>query len=188
MSRINSTLGQEGSLGLFAGLNVVALVLVFLLVEETKRRSLEDLDHIFAVSKREFMRFQVFEYLPWAVNRYLLGRRKPRPEMYRDMIWGSMDGDGIARIADELDGTETARTVSERYPSTIGTPVHIALAMVPSSQDLAAAYRNPNAVEIGDSRPPVSPPPVSPLSQLASLRSPPTSPLSPLGSHPSRFE
>ncbi|EGR48913.1 uncharacterized protein TRIREDRAFT_26160, partial [Trichoderma reesei QM6a] len=65
---INSGLTETGALGLFSGLNVVALVMVFLLVEETKRRTLEELDHIFAVSKRKFMRFQLFEYLPWLVR------------------------------------------------------------------------------------------------------------------------
>lgn len=57
-------LGDGGSLGLFAGLNVIAFVLVLLLVEETKGRSLEELDLVFAVSKRRFMSFQIRKYLP----------------------------------------------------------------------------------------------------------------------------
>lgn len=81
-------LGDAGSLGLFAGLNVVAFVLVFLLVEETKGRSLEDLDLVFAVSKRRFMSFQVGDYLPWFIKRHLFGSRAPKPELYHDMIWG----------------------------------------------------------------------------------------------------
>ncbi|EHK23342.1 uncharacterized protein TRIVIDRAFT_133172, partial [Trichoderma virens Gv29-8] len=86
--RVNSGLKEIGSLGLFSGLNVVALVMVFLLVEETKRRTLEELDHIFAVSKRKFMRFQLFEYLPWLIQWYIFGRRSnPRPELYEDVIW-----------------------------------------------------------------------------------------------------
>ncbi|RDA91289.1 hypothetical protein CP533_6322 [Ophiocordyceps camponoti-saundersi (nom. inval.)] len=56
---MDSALKQGGSLGLFSGLNIVALVLVFLLVEETKQLTLEELDHVFAVSKYRFMRFQV---------------------------------------------------------------------------------------------------------------------------------
>ncbi|KAG9250536.1 sugar transporter [Emericellopsis atlantica] len=81
-------LGDGGSLGLFAGLNVLAFILVFFLVEETKSRSLEDLDLVFAVSKRRFMSFQVQEYLPWFVCRYILNRDEPPPELYHDYIWG----------------------------------------------------------------------------------------------------
>lgn len=83
-------------MGLFSGLNVVALVMVFLLVEETKRRTLEELDHIFAVSKRKFMRFQLCEYLPWLVRYYIFGSKKPRPELYEDLIWGPSEGEDLA--------------------------------------------------------------------------------------------
>ncbi|KAL7782515.1 MFS general substrate transporter [Trichoderma ceciliae] len=99
---INSGLKETGALGLFSGLNVLALVMVFLLVEETKRHTLEELDHIFAVSKRKFMRFQLFEYLPWLVRYYLFGSSRPRPELYEDMIWGPAEGEDLSpfRAAD----------------------------------------------------------------------------------------
>lgn len=92
---INSALGQKGSLGLFAGLNVVAYVMVFLFVEETKQRSLEELDHIFAVSKREFIRFKVSSYLPWVIRKYVFGLERPKPELYRDLVWGSQANDVV---------------------------------------------------------------------------------------------
>ncbi|KJZ76758.1 hypothetical protein HIM_03635 [Hirsutella minnesotensis 3608] len=82
---IDAGMGQTRSLGLFSGFNLVALVLVYLFVEETKGRSLEDLDQIFAVSKRKFMRFQVLEYGPWAVRRALCGPQYERPELYQDL-------------------------------------------------------------------------------------------------------
>jgi hypothetical protein len=82
-------LHHGGALGLFAGLNIVALVLVFLLVEETKRRSLEDLDLIFAVSKRKFMGFQIKRYLPWFIRHYFFGSFDAQPQFYHDAIWGT---------------------------------------------------------------------------------------------------
>ncbi|KAI0467515.1 sugar transporter-domain-containing protein [Xylaria cf. heliscus] len=85
---IYAGLHDGGTLGLFAGLNLIAFALVFLLVEETKRRSLEDLDGIFTVRKSRFTRYQVMEYLPWFFRRYVLGRQVPRPELYLDLIWG----------------------------------------------------------------------------------------------------
>ncbi|KAH0599186.1 hypothetical protein MHUMG1_03303 [Metarhizium humberi] len=86
---INSALGQKGSMGIFAGLNIVAYVMVFLFVEETKQRSLEELDHIFAVSKREFMHFKVTRYLPWVIGKYVFRLERDEPKLYRDMVWGS---------------------------------------------------------------------------------------------------
>ncbi|UNI17455.1 hypothetical protein JDV02_003796 [Purpureocillium takamizusanense] len=175
---VNSAIGQAGSLGLFAALNVLALVLVFLLVEETKRRSLEDLDHIFAVSKRDFMRFQVTEILPWFLGKVLLRNKTKRPQLYKDLIWGSYAGEGDtrSRIMDELDGVETVRSYSvAQSPWSEGGPSHIAFAMSPitpaSTVDVGGLFgRNPNAVEIGDSRP-----------ALAKLDSP-------LGSHPPSYQ
>lgn len=56
---------------------------MFVLVEETKQRSLEELDHIFAVPKLKFIRFQFFKYLPWWLNRYVLGvTYYPEPTLY----------------------------------------------------------------------------------------------------------
>ncbi|KAI0173450.1 hypothetical protein GGR52DRAFT_571961 [Hypoxylon sp. FL1284] len=85
---INAGLRDGGSLGLFAGLDLVALALVFLLVEETKRRSLEDLDLVFAVRKRDFIRHQALRYLPWFLRTHVLRRPGPdKPELYVDLIW-----------------------------------------------------------------------------------------------------
>lgn len=69
------------ALGIFSGLNLAAFILVFLLVEETKQRSLEELDYIFEVPKSKFIRFQLLEYLPWWISCYVLGDRYPMPEL-----------------------------------------------------------------------------------------------------------
>ena len=77
--------GHEGLLGIFAGFNVIAFMLVFFLVEETKRRSLEELDQIFAAPKKNFIKFQVEKNAPWLFNRWLLGRRnEEKPSFYND--------------------------------------------------------------------------------------------------------
>ncbi|KAJ4862128.1 sugar transporter domain-containing protein [Trichoderma breve] len=118
---VNAGLKAIGALGLFSGLNIVALVMVFLLVEETKRRTLEELDHIFAVSKRKFMRFQVFEYLPWLIQRYILVSPKPRPELYEDLIWGPMEGEDLAPFrAAHLLGCDTQLSIPIPEPVELG--------------------------------------------------------------------
>ncbi|KAI0015312.1 hypothetical protein F4780DRAFT_90202 [Xylariomycetidae sp. FL0641] len=98
--------GPGGLLGLFSGLNLVALILVFLLVEETKRRSLEDLDSVFNVRKSKFTRYQVMEYLPWFLKHYLLGSNEEKPSLYLDLIWGtpgrpSSPGAGVELVNSE---------------------------------------------------------------------------------------
>nr|CBS32697.1 hexose transporter [Colletotrichum graminicola] len=111
--RINSGLGDGGSLYLFAGLNMLALIMVFLLLEETKRRSLEDLDLVFAVSKRRFIGHQVSEYLPWFFKRYLLGSKTSKPSLYIDLIWGPRD-DERARMGDAEDTGRRDSAESDR--------------------------------------------------------------------------
>ncbi|KAM0741583.1 hypothetical protein ACQRIT_004440 [Beauveria bassiana] len=67
-----ASMGVMGVFGFYAGLNIVALVMIFLWVPETKQRTLEELDYIFAVPTRVFMRYQVTKTLPWWYRRYLL--------------------------------------------------------------------------------------------------------------------
>ncbi|KXX78963.1 putative polyol transporter 1 [Madurella mycetomatis] len=55
-------------LGIFSGLNVVALLLIFFLVEETAGMRLEDLETVFEYPKVDFIRFQVNHTLPWLWN------------------------------------------------------------------------------------------------------------------------
>ncbi|KIW63945.1 hypothetical protein PV04_08907 [Phialophora macrospora] len=60
-----------GAFGFFAGLNMVALVMIFLWVPETKQRTLEELDYIFAVPTHRFMSYQTGTWLPWFIKRYV---------------------------------------------------------------------------------------------------------------------
>lgn len=46
--------------------------MIFLWVPETKQRTLEELDYIFAVPTRVHMRYQVFKVLPWWCRTYIL--------------------------------------------------------------------------------------------------------------------
>lgn len=59
----------------FSGLNVTALIMIFLWVPETKQRTLEELDYIFGVPTIRFVRYQCTEALPWWFKRYILFRK-----------------------------------------------------------------------------------------------------------------
>lgn len=48
--------------------------MIFLWVPETKQRTLEELDYIFAVPTRTHMRYQTFTVLPWWFNTWIMRR------------------------------------------------------------------------------------------------------------------
>jgi hypothetical protein len=73
--RILTTLKNSGAFALYAGLNVVAVVLVFFFLPETRLKSLDELDDVFSIPTRTFIRYQVGEYLPWLTKRYILRQK-----------------------------------------------------------------------------------------------------------------
>lgn len=64
-------LGVLGSFFFYAGFNVIALCMIFLWLPETKQRTLEELDYIFAVPTRVFMHYQITKALPWWIKRWI---------------------------------------------------------------------------------------------------------------------
>ena len=73
-----------GAFCFYAGLNVTALIMIFLWVPETKQRTLEELDYVFAVPTRTHMRYQVTKALPWWIKRYILRQKGAKLEpLYR---------------------------------------------------------------------------------------------------------
>jgi sugar porter (SP) family MFS transporter len=72
---ILSRLGTVGAFGLYAGFNVLAFVMIFFLVPETKQRTLEELDYVFAVPTSKFVNHQVTQVVPWWFKRWVLFQR-----------------------------------------------------------------------------------------------------------------
>jgi MFS family permease len=60
--RANDSL--QGAFGFYAGLNIIAFCMIFLFVPETKQRTLEELDYVFAVPTRKHMSYQLTKALP----------------------------------------------------------------------------------------------------------------------------
>lgn len=67
--------GTMGTFFFYAGFNIVALVIIFLWLPETKQRTLEELDYIFAVPTRVFMKYQITKTLPFWFKRWVLMRK-----------------------------------------------------------------------------------------------------------------
>ncbi|CAG9983719.1 unnamed protein product [Clonostachys byssicola] len=70
-----------GGFGFYCALNVLAFILIFLCVPETKRLTLEELDYVFAVPTSKFIKYQVGVSLPFFIKRYIFWRKdlKLRP-------------------------------------------------------------------------------------------------------------
>lgn len=79
MDSLNSGLQSYGLLALFCGLTFVALVMVYLLVEETKELSLEQLNEVFDSSKSQFVKDNA-QRAWWWIRRFTWPDPKhPRP-------------------------------------------------------------------------------------------------------------
>ncbi|KAF8527257.1 hypothetical protein JB92DRAFT_2868261 [Gautieria morchelliformis] len=82
--RILAAFTATGAFGFYAGLNLVAFVMIFLWVPETKQRTLEELDYVFAVPTRIHMKYQVTKALPYWVKRYIYMKKDAKLEpLYR---------------------------------------------------------------------------------------------------------
>lgn len=65
-----------GAFGFYCGLNVLAFIMIFLWVPETKALTLEELDYVFALPTTRFMSYQVNEVLPYFTRRFVLFQKE----------------------------------------------------------------------------------------------------------------
>ncbi|TAQ86026.1 hypothetical protein B7494_g5655 [Chlorociboria aeruginascens] len=97
------TFKPVGVFGFYAGLNLVALALIFLFLPETKQRTLEELDYVFAVPTRTFAHFQLRRQLPWWTRKWILRRKgEEEPQLYtfEDEEWTGDDAKGSSSGVD----------------------------------------------------------------------------------------
>jgi len=90
--RILAAFTPTGAFGFYAGLNVLAFFMIYLWVPETKQRTLEELDYIFAVPTRKFMGYQTGKVAPWYFKRWILFQKNARLEPLYTFDQG-MDGE-----------------------------------------------------------------------------------------------
>jgi hypothetical protein len=84
LPRMLKAMKPQGVFGFYSGLNILALIMIFLWLPETKQRTLEELDYIFAVPTRTHMRYQVTQNLPWWFKTYILQRKGlSKPILYK---------------------------------------------------------------------------------------------------------
>ncbi|WYZ41060.1 hypothetical protein EsH8_IV_001401 [Colletotrichum jinshuiense] len=69
-----------GAFGLYAGFNVIAFFMIFFWVPETKQRTLEELDWVFALPTSRFAHYQVTKAVPYFFKRWVLFNRNAKLE------------------------------------------------------------------------------------------------------------
>ncbi|KAG6023009.1 hypothetical protein E4U41_002112 [Claviceps citrina] len=77
--RMKTVMTSTGAFGFYAGLNLVAWIMIFCFVRETKQLTLEEIDHVFAVPTKKFIHYELTVWLPWFLKRYVLMRKVARP-------------------------------------------------------------------------------------------------------------
>ena len=89
-------IGQPALLGFFAGLDGIALVLVWLFVPGTERQitTMEEMNWVFGVRMRRHVQYQLHEVAPWCYNHYVLRRKQDdlRPLYRYDKSRNDMNG------------------------------------------------------------------------------------------------
>ncbi|KAF5361194.1 hypothetical protein D9758_009026 [Tetrapyrgos nigripes] len=80
--RMLDALSPTGAFGFYAGLNVVALVMIFFLLPETKQRTLEELDYVFGVPTRKHVSYQAKVFLPYWIKRWVLRQKVELTPLY----------------------------------------------------------------------------------------------------------
>jgi hypothetical protein len=83
--------------------------MIFLWVPETKQRTLEELDYIFAVPTRVHMKYQVTKALPYWFKRYIFRRNVVLEPLYKF--------DTVASGDEIVEGVQTTSVVSEHEKS-----------------------------------------------------------------------
>jgi sugar porter (SP) family MFS transporter len=78
--RMVGAMTNPGAFGFYAGLNVIAFIMIFFLLPETKQRTLEELDYVFAVPTSRHAGYQLNTFLPYWIKRYVLLRKDVKLE------------------------------------------------------------------------------------------------------------
>ncbi|KAG6986636.1 hypothetical protein G7Y79_00075g099080 [Physcia stellaris] len=96
---------RRGVLCVFAGLDLLALFLVWLFVPGTERQiaTMEEMNYVFGVSTRRHVKYQVEEVAPWCVEHYLRRRKVDLPPPLYRYVRDGMNGDASAVSREEAD-------------------------------------------------------------------------------------
>ncbi|KAB8070706.1 hypothetical protein BDV29DRAFT_197824 [Aspergillus leporis] len=81
--RMIEAMTPTGAFAFYAGLNATAFIMIFFLVPETKQRTLEELDYVFAVPTSMHSRYQLKKAAPYWFKRNFLRRKVNLEPLYQ---------------------------------------------------------------------------------------------------------
>jgi len=83
--RMQTVMTPTGAFGFYAGLNLIAWLMIFCFVRETKQLTLEEIDQVFSVPTKSFLNYEVTVWLPYFIKRHIFRRNivKPPPIIER---------------------------------------------------------------------------------------------------------
>jgi cytochrome c biogenesis protein CcdA len=87
--RMVSVMSQTGAFAFYAGLNLIAWGMIFCFVRETKQLTLEELDQVFNVPTKQYLKYEITEQVPYFFKHTLLRRRMPKPPPIIEKGYGS---------------------------------------------------------------------------------------------------
>ncbi|WVQ81201.1 hypothetical protein IAT38_003323 [Cryptococcus sp. DSM 104549] len=73
--RMVGAMTSTGAFCFYAGLNMIAFCMIFLLLPETKQLTLEELDYVFGVPTSKHAAYQLHTWLPWFVKSKILRQK-----------------------------------------------------------------------------------------------------------------
>ncbi|KAH9862671.1 hypothetical protein J1614_010764 [Plenodomus biglobosus] len=79
--RMKTVMTPTGAFGFYAGLNLIAWFMIFCFVRETKQLTLEELDQVFSVPTKTYLRYETKVWLPYFIKRYVLRKKIAKPEL-----------------------------------------------------------------------------------------------------------
>ncbi|KAL2803097.1 hypothetical protein BJX63DRAFT_86388 [Aspergillus granulosus] len=77
--RMTTVMTPTGAFGFYAGLNLIAWVMIFCFVRETKQLTLEELDQVFSVPTKEFVGYETKVWLPYFIKRHIFRQKISKP-------------------------------------------------------------------------------------------------------------
>jgi hypothetical protein len=96
LPRMLRALKPQGVFGFYAGLNLLAFFMIFFWLPETKQRTLEELDYVFAVPTRTHMKYQATQVAPYWIKTHVFRRKGLKePQLYRFDDIRTEDGEGF---------------------------------------------------------------------------------------------
>ncbi|KAJ7625827.1 putative sugar transporter [Roridomyces roridus] len=78
--RMQTVMTPTGAFGFYAGLNLVAWVMIFCFVRETKQLTLEEIDQVFSIPTSTYISYEASVMLPYYIKHWIFFRNTPKPK------------------------------------------------------------------------------------------------------------